>query len=307
MIEARSACSARSRGHEVDTDQHASCIPTRERVVDDRVRPFKLERHRSSDSRPRGVEWQRERTMTCLARQFLLVTLVLLTHSLSAEEPNPQVNTDWKSAFDAGLAAYREQKLDEARSHWMNALSRARLQGSDARYIATLQSLADLEKGSDRLPEAEAYTREAQETLKQVLLANQLSYLTTRTSLAKILERQAKYEQAFALLSENVSLYRQFVRGDNPILADPHLDLARFHRRRGDLVAADAQFREAVTMLGSHVTGRRISALKDYAEVLEELGRADEAAKRREEALMVEESFESEVQKNRDLYIRSPR
>jgi len=184
----------------------------------------------------------------------------------------------------------------------VSALKEGRAEGGIHEREQTLDWLATLEESSGNLAHAEAYLRERVKVLSEATGPARLNYLTARAALARLLTRAGKLDQGQAILEENIGLYKEV--GSGFVLAEPYLDLARHYEARGMFEASASQYRRALSALGDEVSSMRVQALQEYAEVLTQLDRADEAAGLRAQAAHVAEAVKQEVERNRERFLR---
>jgi tetratricopeptide (TPR) repeat protein len=182
---------------------------------------------------------------------------------------------EWTNQHETGVDAYKMGDYQDARNHWKNALEQAESSENASQISTSLESLA---QASAALKDADAtlgYYERLLRTARGDLGTQELVGLLSTA--AKEYEKLGLYEDALALLFEAYGRESTFWKGGIPV-AQRHLDLARHFRLRKNYQRAERHYLRAIEALSDPPAGAPLEwAIEDYAELLTEMGRHDEA------------------------------
>lgn len=225
---------------------------------------------------------------------LIRLNLLLALFALSVFSSTNASTEEWTQEFEAGLRAYNVGNIDDARTSWTAALVEA--SGPEARS-QILDWLASLEERAGHVGKAETHLRDKVTLLQDTTGFDRLHLAAARSSLAAFLERRGRLDEAEEILRGNIKLYETLVSGN--WTADPHLALARFHERQGDLVSAAHEFRAALTWIGEEDPGLYARTLEDYAHLLSRMQLEEDSEKARKEAKRIRDNYSVEIEENR--------
>lgn len=220
---------------------------------------------------------------------------VLMERALATYEqilgPNhPDVSA---SLNGLGIIYTSQGQYEQAEPLFQRAIAiREQVLGLTHHYVAiSLNSLASLYYRQGKYEQAEALIRRALAIYKPTVGPNHHLIAACLTNLGKLYQAQGKYEQAEPLYQRVLTMDEQLVGPDNPEVANALSDLALFYVSQHKYEQAEPLFRRAL-LIREHCPWLKpavlTSTLKNYADLLRRMGRAEEAVLLEERARGIE-------------------
>lgn len=208
----------------------------------------------------------------------LLRRAVVETDSFSASDPRRA------TCLNNLASVYRlEGKYDQAETSYQQALDILdRAFGSKHLAVATaLNNLADLYRVQRRFDDAEPLYLRALEIKKYFLDDSHPSLATTLNNLGLLYHARRDYNRAEALYWRAYSIRKNALREKHPETIQSLSNLAVVHHDRGDLAEAERLYQDVLALRQQVLppdSAILAATLNEYAALLRQLDRADEAA-----------------------------
>ncbi|MGE3172766.1 MAG: tetratricopeptide repeat protein [Planctomycetota bacterium] len=209
-----------------------------------------------------------------------------LAHDRRIGDSNPDVDTD---LFQLASVEMEAGRFDRAEELFLEVLRRDRERfGQEHPYVALdLGQLAGVCSRRGDFARAEQLYADALAMQRRVLPADHPELATTMANLGSLYNRTERHAEALPLFEQALAMRLRLFPTDHPTVLTSRNQLAVLAYARGDVAAAEAQFREILDArrrtLGDHpqVAGSLLS----LATAVAQQGRFDEAAPLLEESV----------------------
>jgi tetratricopeptide (TPR) repeat protein len=194
--------------------------------------------------------------------------------------PPPPAPSTWESDTTAGAKAYDEGHLDEAERRLEVARERAALsKDSDLELAASLVNLAVVRRAQGNLPDAIDLQQQALAIREKTLGVDHPEVAASLNSLAALHAARDDYASAEPLLVRALAIRERAFGADDRRTAKSANNLALLYAAQGRYADAEPLYQRATTIFEQHHDSAELAtALENYAALLEETGRGEQAA-----------------------------
>jgi tetratricopeptide (TPR) repeat protein len=193
----------------------------------------------------------------------------------------------WESSTRAAADAVEHGKLDEAQEHLEQAHQAAVSQPEGDEYAASLMNLGHVHAAKGDSTNAVVFYEKALVAREQHLGPDHLEVANTLNTLGASYAQLQRFDDADRAFRRALAIRREKL-GENDLLTGQSLNnLALLCAARGNVEEAAQLYPHAIEVIASAPNGSRadlIRALDNYAALLEDAGRSDEAEKVRDRA-----------------------
>ena len=192
--------------------------------------------------------------------------------------PPPQ-RTTWASDTEAGAKAFKEGHLEDAERSLEMARERAASgKGNELEVAASLVNLAVVRRAQGDIAGALELQNEALAIREQMLGADDRAVASTLNNIAGLYSAEDNYAAAEPLLTRALSIREKTLGADNRHTAESLNNLALLYAAQGRYPEAEPLYQRAVTNFEQQKrNGDLATVLENYAALLEDTGRTDEA------------------------------
>jgi len=206
----------------------------------------------------------------------------ILQRLLPLQQPAGLTLQAAQSAEFLGDLESRLGKLDEAETHYKEAIELFRREQDNLGLANTCRSMGDLESRLGKPDEAETHYKEAMELYRQE--RSNLGLANAIQSLGDLESRLGKPDEAEAHYKEAMELYRQ--ERSNLGLANAIRSLGDLERHLGKLDEAETHYKEAMELYRQERFNLGLSnAIRSLGDLESRLGKLDEAEAHYKEAI----------------------
>jgi tetratricopeptide (TPR) repeat protein len=203
----------------------------------------------------------------------------LRLYSLAAQPDSTRMAT---AVTNLGTALYQDQQYDSAAPYLRRALAMRTklLPPDDPRLGSIWNNLGANYYGQGKYDEAGDAYEHARAIFEKVLGPDHPNMARVLNNLAEVYWRQERYADAERDFLRTLDILRKLLAPDHPSLATPLNGLANVYRDEGRYPAADSLYRRAIQIeeKAGHDDDALAESLSDYADLLDRMGRAADAA-----------------------------
>jgi tetratricopeptide (TPR) repeat protein len=195
--------------------------------------------------------------------------------------PPPPKATTWESDTEAGAKAFEQGRLDDAERSLELARERAALsKGNELDLAASLVNLAVVRRAQGDTAGALELQQEALGIREKVLGPNDPDVATSLNSIAALYSARDEYAAAEPLLNRALKIREQALGADDLHTVQSVNNLALLLAAQGRYGEAEPLYRRAAVAFEQQQRTRELATvLENYAALLEDTGRSDEAKK----------------------------
>ena len=193
--------------------------------------------------------------------------------------PPPPKTTTWASDTEAGAKAFKEGHLEDAERSLEMARERAASgTGNELEVAASLVNLAVVRRAQGDIAGALELQNEALAIREQALGPDHPEVAASLNSIAGLYSAEDNYTAAEPLLTRALSIREKALGADNRYTAESLNNLALLHAAQGRYPEAEPLYQRAAAIFEQQKrNGDLATVLENYAALLEDTGRADEA------------------------------
>jgi tetratricopeptide (TPR) repeat protein len=194
--------------------------------------------------------------------------------------PPPKPPASWETDTAAGAKAYQEGRLDDAERRLEVARERAAAgKGDDLELAASLSNLALVRRAQGDLAAAIDLQQQALALREKVLGPEHPDVASTLNSLAALYDARDDYTAAEPLLRRALTIREKALGPDDRRTAQSMNNLALLYAAQGRYAEAEPLYQRAIAVFEQRQdTAALATTLENYAALLEETGRAGDAA-----------------------------
>jgi tetratricopeptide (TPR) repeat protein len=194
--------------------------------------------------------------------------------------PNPPTKATWESDTAAGAQALQEGRLEDAERRLEVARERAASgTGNELTVAASLTNLAIVRRAQGDSAGALELQKEALAIREKALGPNHPDVAVNLNSLAALYGSRDDYASAEPLLQRALAIREQALGADDRYTGQSLNNLALLYAAEGRYADAEPLYQRAVRIFEQHTANTELAtALENYAALLDETGRTNEAA-----------------------------
>jgi tetratricopeptide (TPR) repeat protein len=193
--------------------------------------------------------------------------------------PAPPKTTSWESDTEAGAKAFQEGRLEEAERSLELARERAAIgKANDVEVADSLVNLAVVHRAQGDTAGALELQKEALAVREKALGPDHPDVAASLNSIAALYSAQDDYAAAEPLLIRALAIREKALGADDRYTAQSLNNLALLHAAQGRYAQAEPLYQRATAIFEQQKRSRELATvLENYAALLDETGRADEA------------------------------
>lgn len=193
--------------------------------------------------------------------------------------PPPPKATTWASDTEAGAKAFKEGHLEDAERSLEVARERAAIgKGNELEVAASLVNLAVVRRAQGDIAGALELQNEALAIREKMLGADHPAVASSLNNIAGLYSAEDNYAAAEPLLTRALSIREKALGADNRYTAESLNNLALLHAAQGRYPEAEPLYQRAAAIFEQQKrNGDLATVLENYAALLEDTGRSDEA------------------------------
>ena len=193
--------------------------------------------------------------------------------------PPPPKTTSWESDTEAGAKAFQQGRLEDAERSLELARERASAgKGNELDLAASLVNLAVVRRAQGDTAGALELQQEALGIREKALGPNHPDVATSLNSIAALYSARDDYAAAEPLLTRALTIREQALGPDNVQTVQSVNNLALLYAAQGRYGEAEPLYKRAAATFEQQQRTRELATvLENYAALLEDTGRADEA------------------------------
>lgn len=227
--------------------------------------------------------YQMQLTLKCLCSNLVAAVSAFMVVALSAGAAaggSAPSDIPWEKYQQAGLEALNQGHLDAAEDLFKQAIKAAqRSQQTADELVESQNGLARVLTLEARADEAEALFKRSLGILRRIYGARSTKLVPTMLELGSIFESEGDHPAAMALYNRVLSINQADFGPDHPAIAHSLHRLGQTKTNAGKPKEAEADYRRALAILEKQPADDELEALlKDYADLLRQNNRPDEAA-----------------------------